>query len=96
MAQSNQKELENIILAWSSEMTGEQRDKLAPDALTLLDRLIDWRDKEVLAVLEELEGKNTIFKDYKYKDGVLTGTEIVGEGVPVAAIQSIKERYGTK
>lgn len=32
-------ELEQIILTWSSEVTGERRDALAPDALTLVERL---------------------------------------------------------
>ena len=39
--------LESIILTWSSEITGEPREKLAPDALTLIDRLILWHEQEI-------------------------------------------------
>lgn len=40
-------ELEKIILEWSSEITGEPRERLAPDALTLLDRLLEWHEQEI-------------------------------------------------
>ena len=53
-------------------------------------------DKQIEEVLDRLEGENAIFKDYKYKDGVLVGTEIVCEGIPLSAIEAernkLKER----
>ena len=54
--------------------------------------ILDWHNKQIEEVLDRLEDENSIFKDYRYKDGVLMGTEIVGEGIPLSAIQAERNK----
>lgn len=54
------KDIEHLILIWSSEMTGQPRERLAPDAITFVDRfsnfiLADRKKHELQAKLETAE-----------------------------------------
>ena len=89
-SQSKQEELrkniEQIILSWSSEISGEQREKLHPETDQLVLRHIDLINSGILTVLEELESEcDTHNEDTGCSDEV--------SYVPLSAIQTIKEKY---
>ena len=67
------KDIEHLILAWSSETTGEPRERLAPDALTLVDRfsnfiLADRKKHELQARIDELNRIAVAVEDRRTAD----------------------------
>ena len=75
---------ENVELGYLQDASGIYSEAIR--------QLLDWHKKQVEEVLDRLEGENTIYKDYKYKDGILIGTQIVGEGIPMSAIEAERNK----
>lgn len=73
--------IENMFLIWSSEVSGQPKEKLHPEVDQLVLRNIDLINQQVLEAIAEIKSKST--------QTFIAPTH----GVPLSAIEQVEKRY---
>lgn len=89
--QAMRRQIENTILVWSTEISGQRRDALSPEASTLVDRfieLITQRDKARELAARQSEAKRwerEVNMLRAFQDAVVTREQLKVEPIIVCA-----------